>query len=172
MAELIPIERIESKILYIRKQKVILDIDLAELYEVEVKNLTRAVKRNMERFPIEFMFQLNLEEFTTLRRQFGTAKLTMRRVAPLAFTEQGVAMLSSVLKSERAIQVNIAIMKTFIQVRKMLVDHSELAEKIEKLESKYDSQFGVIFKALRKLTLPSPQKKGKIGFTHPKEPYA
>lgn len=99
MSDLLPIERIESKILFIRKHKVILDIDLAELYGVEVKNLTRAVRRNINRFPIEFMFQLNIVEFAELRRQFGTAKLTMRRSAPLAFTEQGVAMLSSVLNS-------------------------------------------------------------------------
>lgn len=168
MSDLIPIERIESKILLIRKQKVMLDIDLAELYGVEVKNLTRAVRRNINRFPIEFMFQLNIEEFTELRRQFGTAKLTMRRSPPLAFTEQGVAMLSSVLNSEKAINVNIEIMKTFIKMRAMLIDHAELEKKIEKLESKYDSQFKVIFMALRKLTLPSSKKSDKIGFIHPK----
>jgi len=165
MKELIPIERIESKILLLRGHKVMLDADLAELYDVEVKHLVRAVKRNIERFPSEFMFQLNNKEFIELRSHFGTAKFKMRRFAPLVFTEQGVAMLSSVLNSKRAIQINIEIIKTFVRMREMLISNRELAKKLDELEAKYDKQFDVVFDAIRHLMAPPPPPpKKKIGF--------
>lgn len=165
MKELIPVERIENKILLIRGHKVMLDVDLAELYNVEVKYLVRAVRRNIERFPSEFMFQLDNKEFMELRSHFGTAKFKMRRFAPLVFTEQGVAMLSSVLNSKRAIQINIEIMKTFVRMREMLISNREMAKRLDELESKYDKQFDVVFDAIRQLMAPPPvPTKGKIGF--------
>jgi phage regulator Rha-like protein len=165
MKELIPVERIENKILLIRGDKVMLDVDLAELYNVEVKHLVRAVRRNIERFPSEFMFQLDNKEFMELRSHFGTAKFKMRRFAPLVFTEQGVAMLSSVLNSKRAIQINIEIMKTFVRMREMLISNREMAKRLDELESKYDKQFDVVFDAIRQLMAPPPvPTKGKIGF--------
>jgi phage regulator Rha-like protein len=165
MKELIPVERIKNKILFIRGDKVMLDVDLAELYNVEVKHLVRAVRRNIERFPSEFMFQLDNKEFMELRSHFGTAKFKMRRFAPLVFTEQGVAMLSSVLNSKRAIQINIEIMKTFVRMREMLISNREMAKRLDELESKYDKQFDVVFDAIRQLMAPPPvPTKGKIGF--------
>jgi phage regulator Rha-like protein len=165
MKELIPVERIKNKILFIRGDKVMLDVDLAELYNVEVKHLVRAVRRNIERFPSEFMFQLDNKEFMELRSHFGTAKFKMRRFAPLVFTEQGVAMLSSVLNSKRAIQINIEIMKTFVRMREMLISNRAMAKRLDELESKYDKQFDVVFDAIRQLMAPPPvPTKGKIGF--------
>jgi hypothetical protein len=165
MKELIPVERIKNKILFIRGDKVMLDVDLAELYNVEVKHLVRAVRRNIERFPSEFMFQLDNKEFMELRSHFGTAKFKMRRFAPLVFTEQRVAMLSSVLNSKRAIQINIEIMKTFVRMREMLISNREMAKRLDELESKYDKQFDVVFDAIRQLMAPPPvPTKGKIGF--------
>ena len=142
-----------------------LDVDLAELYNVEVKHLVRAVRRNIDRFPSEFMFQLDNKEFMELRSHFGTAKFKMRRFAPLVFTEQGVAMLSSVLNSKRAIQINIEIMKTFVRMREMLISNREMAKRLDELESKYDKQFDVVFDAIRQLMAPPPAPpKRKIGF--------
>jgi len=164
---LIPKERIEKAILLIRDQKVMLDQDLAELYEVETKVLVRAVKRNLDRFPDDFTFQLNDEEWEALRRQIGTSKgRGGRRYAPYAFTEQGVAMLSSVLRSGRAVQVNIEIMRSFVRLRKMLATHKDLARKLGALEKKYDAQFKVVFDAIRQLMAePTPsEKKRHIGF--------
>ena len=162
---MIPVERIENKILLIHGHKVMLDVDLAELYNVEVKHLVRAVRRNIDRFPSEFMFQLDNKEFMELRSHFGTAKFKMRRFAPLVFTEQGVAMLSSVLNSKRAIQINIEIMKTFVRMREMLISNREMAKRLDELESKYDKQFDVVFDAIRQLMAPPPvPTKGKIGF--------
>jgi len=166
MSELIPTERIEQRILLIRDQKVLLDSDLAELYGVETKHLVRAVKRNLSRFPDDFMFQLNREEFTNLRFHFGTSsQWGGRRYPPYAFTEQGVAMLSSVLQSERAVQVNIIIMRTFVKFRQMLSTNEELARRVNELEKRYDFQFTVVFDTLRKLMSP-PAKKlpGQLGF--------
>jgi len=140
---------IESKILFIRGQKVMLDANLAELYEVETKELNRAVKRNFERFPDDFMFQLSAEEFDNLRFQFGTSRWGGRRYPPYAFTEQGVAMLSSVLRSSRAIQVNIAIMRTFVQLRQMLSTNAELSRKLMAMEKNYDIKFKAIFEAIQ-----------------------
>ena len=162
---LIPVERIEKAILLIRGQKVMLDADLAELYGVETKILVRAVKRNINRFPTDFMFQLNKEEFDNLRFHFGTSSYWGgRRYPPYAFTEQGVAMLSSVLRSQRAIQVNIEIMRAFIRLRQMLASHAELARKLDALEKKYDAQFKQVFEAIRQLMAPPEPKRRAIGF--------
>ncbi|HCJ51179.1 MAG TPA: DNA-binding protein [Gallionella sp.] len=156
---------IESKILLVRGQKVMLDANLAELYEVETKELNRAVKRNFERFPDDFMFQLSAEEFDNLRFQFGTSRWGGRRYPPYAFTEQGVAMLSSVLRSSRAIQVNIAIMRTFVQLRQMLSTNAELSRKLMAMEKNYDIKFKAIFEAIHQLMTPAdPNKKHPIGF--------
>ncbi len=164
---LIPIERIHRSILLLRKQRVILDSDLAELYGVETKALTRAVKRNLDRFPEDFMFQLSKEEFDHLRRHFGTSsQWGGRRYPPYAFTEQGVAMLSSVLKSSQAVQVNIGIMRAFVQLRAMTADHKALARRLHQLEQKYDKQFAVVFDAIRGLMEPPTPKKRPIGFVH------
>ena len=161
------ISQIESRILFIRNKKVMLDNDLAELYGVKVKALNQAIRRNSERFPSDFMFQLTRQEF--LRSQFVTAKLgwNKKRYLPYVFTEHGVAMLSSVLNSERAIHVNIEIMRTFVKLREMLLSHKDLQRKIEEMEKKYDKNFSVVFKALRDLLETPFQKedqKRKIGF--------
>ena len=142
-----------------------LDSDLAGLYQIETKFLNRAVKRNLKRFPPDFMFQLNSEEAASLRFQFGTSKARGgRRYRPYAFTEHGVAMLSSVLSSERAVNVNIAIMRTFVRLRKMLASNTELAGKLTELEKKYDHQFKVVFDAIRQLMTPPPSRSKQIGF--------
>jgi phage regulator Rha-like protein len=162
---LVPPERIERSILLIRGHKVILDADLAALYGVETKQLIRAVKRNLPRFPDDFMFQLNEEEFENLRFHFGTSsQWGGRRYAPYAFTEQGVAMLSSVLHSRRAIQVNIEIMRAFVRLRRILASHANLARKLDSLEKKYNTQFKVVFDAIRELMKPPETKKRPIGF--------
>jgi hypothetical protein len=143
-----------------------LSTHLAELYEVEPRVLVQAVKRNMERFPDDFMFQLNDQEFGNLKSQIVTSSWGgLRRAAPYAFTEQGVAMLSSVLHSARAIHVNIEIMRAFVRLRQMLVSNAELARKLATLERKYDAQFKIVFDAIRELmTPPEPKKKRPIGF--------
>jgi len=165
---LIPIERIARAIVLIHGQKVMLDADLAELYGVETKALNRAVKRNIGRFPGDFMLQLTREEAERLRYQIGTLKTGRgrhRKYRPYAFTEQGVAMLSSVLHSERAVRVNIEIMRAFVQLRQMLSSHAELARKLAALEKKYDAQFKVVFDAIRELMAPpEPPRKRPIGF--------
>jgi phage regulator Rha-like protein len=168
-ASLIPAERIEKAILLIRGQKVMLDSDLAELYGVATKVLNQAVKRNVSRFPEDFMFQLTWKEAEELlRSQFVTLKRGQhRKYRPFVFTEQGVAMLSSVLNSERAVQVNIAIMRAFVKLREILGTHKELARKLNELERKYDDQFRVVFDAIRRLMEPEPEpKRGRFGF-HP-----
>jgi hypothetical protein len=165
--DLIPAERIEGMILQLRGQKVMLDMDLAALYGVETKALKRAVKRNITRFPDDFMFVLDNKELTALRCQIGASKSDPRgglRYPPMAFTEQGVAMLSSVLNSERAIAVNIAIMRTFARLRHILASHADLALKLEELEKKYDKQFRVVFDALRELMSPPEPPQKQIGF--------
>ncbi len=165
MNALIPVKMIEKKILLIRGESVMLDADLAELYSVETKVLVRAVKRNIERFPSDFMFQLDKKEFESLRFHSGTSKQRGgRRYNPYAFTEQGVAMLSSVLRSDRAVQVNIAIMRAFVKLREMMATHKDLKIKIGEMEKKYDKQFQIIFEAIKQL-LESPKKpKRQIGF--------
>jgi hypothetical protein len=166
MDQLMPIERIESRILLLRGQKVILDSDLALLYEVPVSALNQAVKRNSSRFPEDFMFQLSENENESLLSQIVISRRGHggRRNRPYAFTEQGVAMLSSVLHSERAVQVNIAIMRTFVHLRGMISTHKDLTRKLDALEQKYDSQFRVVFDAIRALMEPSPAVKRRIGF--------
>ena len=166
MQSIIPVEIIEQKIFLIRGHKVILDTDLAQLYGVESKILNQAVKRHIKRFPADFMFQLTNQEFINLRSQSVTSSVWGgRRYAPYAFTEQGVAMLSSVLNSERAIEVNILIMRSFVKLREMISTHKDLAKKLEDLEQKYDSQFKMVFDAIRQLmTPPEPKNKRAIGF--------
>lgn len=162
----IQVEQIETAILHLRGQKVMLDTDLAALYGVEVKALNQAVKRNMERFPADFMFQLTRQEVTGLRSQTVTSNgRGGRTYLPYAFTEQGVAMLSSVLRSKRAAEVNVEIMRAFVRMRGMLEQVKDLRDKIDLLESKYDEHFAVVFEAIRALmTPPAEEDKGRIGF--------
>ena len=162
-------EIIEGGILLLRQQRVILDEQLATLYDVPVKALNQAVKRNRQRFPDDFMFQLTEEESARLRSQPVTldaprGRGAHRKYRPYAFTEQGVAMLSSVLRSERAVQVNIEIMRTFLRLRRMLQANQDLARKLAALEAKYDAQFKVVFDAIRELMDPPPSPKRRIGF--------
>ncbi len=164
---LIPIERIEKSILLIRGHKVILDSDLAELYGVETKVFNQAVKRNISRFPEDFMFQMNKEELEIWRSQIVTsnpaAKMGLRR-RPYVFTEHGVAMLSSVLNSERAVQVNIQIMRAFIRMRQLLASQKGLMQKILAMEKKYDENFQIVFRAIRQLMKEEEKPKKQIGF--------
>ena len=162
----IPVELIRSKIYLIRGQKVMLSLHLAELYQVETRVLIQAVKRNRERFPEDFMFQLTDDEFVNLKSQIVISSWGgARRSNPYAFTEQGVAMLSSVLRSKRAVQVNVQIMRAFVKLRRMLASHAFLARKLDELEKKYDKQFAVVFEALRQLMeLPPEKPRRKIGF--------
>ena len=165
MTALVPIERIANKIYLIRDKKVMLDRDLAELYGVETKVLKQAVRRNIERFPEDFIFELIKSEFKNLRSQIVTSSWGGPRYSPMAFTEQGVAMLSSVLRSKRAVQVNIQIMRAFTQLRQMLSTHEDLKKKIESMEKKYDQQFQVVFEAIKQLIDEESKPKKKIGFT-------
>ena len=162
--------QVERRILFIRQQRVLLDYDLASLYGVETRALKQAVRRNRERFPEDFMFTLSREETDALVSQSvipGLGKLG--GAAPYAFTEQGVAMLSSVLRSPRAVQVNIAVMRAFVRLRQLLLSNADLARKLAELEQKYDAQFKVVFEAIRQLmTPPAPKPKREIGF-HIKE---
>ena len=165
----VPIEHIAQSISVVRGQKVMLDETLAELYGVEVRVLNQAVSRNIERFPVDFMFQLTAKEAEFLRSQTVTLKKTgrgrHRKYLPYAFTEQGVAMLSSVLRSNRAVSVNIEIMRAFVRLRRMLASNAELSRKLAALERKYDAQFKVVFDAIRELMAPpEPARKRPIGF--------
>ncbi|MBU0574586.1 MAG: ORF6N domain-containing protein [Candidatus Margulisbacteria bacterium] len=167
MNKLILQETIANKIYYIRGQKVMLDKDLAVLYGIRTKVLLQSMKRNIKRFPEDFMFQLDQKEYSILRSQFVTSKWGGRRYFPYVFTEQGVAMLSSVLKSERAIEVNIVIMRAFVKLRKIFGTHKELAEKLKNLESRikdHDEEIRMIFEAIRQLMKPPDQSIKKIGF--------
>ncbi len=156
---------IASFIYFIRREKVMLDADLAKLYNVETRVLKQAVKRNLNRFPADFMFELTNDEIDKLVSQnvipsksvFGGAK-------PFAFTEQGIAMLSSVLKSNIAVQVNIAILRTFVKLRQLLEDHKDLADKIEKLEQKYDAKFKIVFTAIQQMLKEDSKPRPKIGY--------
>ena len=164
---LIPSERIEKTILLIRGQKVMLDEDLAELYGVAVKVLNQAVRRNQKRFPSDFMIQLTKNEYDEIRSRLPNLKSgrgRYRKYLPYAFTEQGVAMLSTVLNSERSIQVNVEIMRTFVRLRQILASHSQLARKVEQIEKKYDSNFKVVFEAIHQLMEPPRPKRKRIGF--------
>jgi len=166
--DIIPAQRIESLICFVRGEKVMLDNDLAALYDVKVKVLMQAVKRNIERFPDDFAFQLTSDEFAALRSQFVTLKKGRgrhRKYLPYVFTEQGLAMLSSVLRSDRAIKVNVQIMRTFIRLRRLLSTHADLARKLNELETKYDSNFKIVFEAIRQLMEPPPEPpRDPIGF--------
>jgi len=166
MSGLVPAERIEQRILLLRGCKVMLDSDLARLYRVTTKRMNEQVRRNIARFPGDFMFQLTLEEVESLRSQSATSNKGRggRRYAPLVFTEQGIAMLSTVLNSERAIHVNIEIMRAFVRLREMLATHKDLARKLDAMEKKYDAQFKAVFDAIRQLMSPAEPKKRKIGF--------
>jgi hypothetical protein len=159
-------ERIERAILLIRGQKVMLDFVLAELYGVQTKAFNQAVRRNINRFPEDFMFQLTEAESKSLRSQIVTSKPGRggRRYNPRAFTEQGVAMLSSVLHSLRAVQVNIAIMRAFVKLREMLASHRDLARRLDEMERKYDAQFKVVFDAIRELMKAPEKPRRGIGF--------
>mgnify|MGYP001616222689 CR=1 FL=1 len=163
MKELIPVEIIERKIYLIRGHKVMIDRYLAELYGVATRVLNQAVRRNISRFPSDFMFSLTREEIMNLSQIVISSRI---KHAPnvFVFTEQGVAMLSSVLSSERAVQVNIAIMRAFVKLREMIASNKDLARRLDNLEQKYDSQFKVVFDAIRQLMIPPETKKRKIGF--------
>src|SRR5437588_6287718 len=176
--------QIERRIYFIRGQNVMLDSDLAQLYDVQTKALNLAVKRNASRFPGDFMFRLTEKEAENLRSHFATSNVPTaqrksrlrfqtetsnvgrggRRYLPYVFTEQGVAMLSSVLRSERAVEVNIAIMRTFVRLREMLLSNADLARKLNALEQKYDAQFRVVFDAIRELMTPAEPQRRQIGF--------
>ena len=168
MTSIVPTESIVNKIVFLRGEKVLLDHDLAELYGVETKVLKQAVRRNIKRFPDDFMFELTKEENQSLRSQNVTLKRGQHsKYSPFAFTEQGVAMLSSVLNSERAIEVNIAIMRAFVQLRKMIASHDKLARKLAELEQhleSHDEQIQAIFEAIRQLMTPPAKPRKKIGF--------
>ena len=163
----VPAERIESLILLVRGEKVMLDTDLARLYGPATKRLNERVRRNLNRFPPDFMFELTDREVAALRSQDATSKRSGRggrRYLPLVFTEQGVAMLSSVLKSECAVEVNIMIMRAFVKLRQLLATHADLARKLDALERKYDDQFRAVFDAIRELMKPPESKRRPLGF--------
>ena len=165
--ELVTTTSIERSIRLVRGQKVLLDDDLARLYGVSVKRLNQQVRRNSDRFPADFMFQLDVDEADSLRLQFATLKKGRgehRKYLPMAFTEQGVAMLSSVLRSPRAVQVNVEIMRAFVRLRRMLESNAELSRKLDALERKYDGQFRAVFEAIRELMTPARKPGKRIGF--------
>ena len=161
---IIPVERIQKCIYLIRGRKVLLDSDLSRLYGVETKVLNQAVARHEQRFPPDFMFRLSQEEFSNLRSQIVTTSWGGRRYPPRAFTEQGVAMLSSVLRSKRSIEVNIAIMRTFVKLREILAGNAALRRKIEAMERRYDEQFKLVFNILSEMVIPIQKSKSKIGY--------
>ena len=169
-AALVPIERIQNLIFLIRGEKVMLDYHLAELYHVDTGMLNRAVRRNAERFPRDFMFQLAPQEFADLKCQIGISSSRhggRRRSRPFVFTEQGVAMLSSVLRSERAVQVNVAIMRAFVSLRRLIATNETLARKLAELERRlesHDTSIKSLFAAIRELMAPPPKSKREIGF--------
>ena len=164
MKDLIVQEIIEQKIYLVRGQRVMLDRDLALLYEITTGNFNKAVSRNLDRFPSDFMFRLNKEEFHNLIFQFGTSRWGGTRKNTRVFTEHGILMLSSVLNSKRATQVNIQIMRTFIKMREMLVAHKDILKRVEEMEKRYDRQFRVVFQTIKKMMSPPNTSKRKIGF--------
>jgi hypothetical protein len=165
----VPTEVVERRIFVIRGQKVMLDSHLAELYEVPTYRLNEAVKRNRRRFPVDFMFQITRREAESLTSQTAMSKPGRggRRTLPYVFTEQGVAMLSTVLNSERAINVNIAIIRAFVRLRELIATHKDLAERIASIEKKYDHQFRIVFEVLEQLMAPPDPPKRPIGFLPP-----
>lgn len=164
MGSLIKIEDIENRINFIRGVKVMLDRDLAELYAVTTGNLNKAVTRNIDRFPADFMFRVNKAEFDDLKFHFGISSWGGTRKLPRVFTEQGVAMLSSVLKSERAVQVNIQIMRAFVKLRHVIIDNAQLKRELEELRKQTDERFQIVFTVLDKLVSEEDESKRKIGF--------
>ncbi len=162
---IIPVERIEDAIFVIRGERVMIDEDLARLYGVPTKRLNEQVKRNRERFPDDFMFQLNKAEFANLKSHFATASWGGRRTAPFAFTEHGALMAANVLKSPRAAEVSIQVVRTFMRLRRLIASNAELARKLDAMEKKYDKKFQDVFATIRQLMLP-PDKKSKrtMGF--------
>lgn len=164
MGEIIPQEIIENKIYFIREKKVMFDVDLATLYGVTTKRFNEQIKRNLKRFPSDFMFQLTEEEYDNLRSQNATSSWGGRRYLPYVFTEQGIAMLSGVLSSDRAIQVNISVMRAFVKLREMIASKKDLAKRLDELEKRYDTQFKVVFKAIHALLTPPEKKRPMTGF--------
>jgi len=166
MSDIIPLDTIERRILLIRGQKVMLDRDLAQLYGVETRVLNQAVRRNIDRFPADFMFTLTRDEIMRISQIVISSSHETIKFSKnvMAFTEQGVAMLSSVLNSKSAVQVNIAIMRVFVKLREMIASNKELAKRLDKLEKKYDVQFKVVFDAIRQMMTPSEPKRRRIGF--------
>jgi phage regulator Rha-like protein len=159
------VDHIENLIRTIRSEKIIIDADLAQLYGVETKVLVQAVKRNLRRFPTDFMFRLTEEEFGFLRSQFVTSKgRGGRRHLPYAFTEHGVLMAANVLNSERAVQASVQIVRTFVKLRQIVLANADLVRKLTELEKKYDAQFNVVFEAIRQLMMPPLTKRKQIGF--------
>jgi len=165
MSEIVSVEAIAGKIYLIRGLKVMLDRDLATLYGVETKALKQAVRRNIKRFPPDFMFELTKNEFQDLRSQFVTSSWGGPRYIPMVFTEQGIAMLSSVLKSDRAIDVNIQIMRVFTKLRQMLLDNEDLKRELAELREQTDERFQIVFETLDQLLTPLDKPRKKIGFT-------
>ncbi len=163
-AKVLATDLIERRIYLTRGQKVMLDRDLAELYMVGTRDLNKAVSRNSDHFPIDFMFVLTQQEVKNLMFQIGTSSWGGTRKLPHAFTEHGILMLSSVLRSERATQVNIQIMRTFAKLREIIASHQDLARRLSELEGKYDGQFKVVFEAIRRLMAPPEPPKRRIGF--------
>lgn len=169
MKALIPLERIERRILFIRGEKVIIDADLAELYNVTTKRLNEQVKRNADRFPPDFMFQLTVDEVESMRSQFATASRRNIRYTPYAFTEHGALMAANVLNSPQAVEASVQVVRAFVKLRQLLVSNADLARKVEALEKKYDANFKVVFDAIKKLMLPPAKPLKKIGFVEAKK---
>ncbi len=168
---LIPIERIEQKIYVIRDEKIMLDKDLAEIYGVTTFNFNKAVKRNIKRFPEDFMFQLTKEEYESLTFQIGISKKGRggRRYLPYVFTEHGALMAANILNSERAVEASVQVIRAFVKLRQILLSNAELAKKVEQLEKKYDANFKIVFDAIRKLMMPPDAPKREIGFIEKKK---
>lgn len=172
MSEIVPVQSIVNKIYHFRGVNVMLDRDLAELYGVETKRLKEQVKRNIDRFPDDFMFELTKEEFEVLRSQNATSKMEGRggvRYLPYAFTEHGVLMLSNILNSEKAVKVSIQVIRAFSKLKQMLSTHEDLKKKIEEMENRYDHQFRIIFDAIKQLIEEDLKPKRDIGFERSKE---
>src|SRR2546422_10949670 len=171
MKDLIPTDRIEQAIFLIRGQKVILDDDLARLYGVTTKRLNEQIKRNRQRFPDDFMFQLNLQEVRGLRSHFATLKSGSgrhRKYLPYAFTEHGAIMAANVLNSHRAIEASVYVVRVFVRLRELIASNKDLSQRLDELEKKYDSQFKVVFDAIRELMAPTPPSQPRIGFRPPR----
>ena len=167
MSAVVPLEQVQTKIFWLRSQKVMFDFDLSELYGVETKALNQAVSRNIDRFPEDFMFRLNKEEYDLLiRSQIVTASNKKRNISalPRAFTQEGIAMLSGVLRSQKAIDVNIAIMRAFVRMREAMLSHQDMAKRLDDMEAKYDDQFAVVFDALRQLLEAPEPENNPIGY--------